>query len=87
MEDNNQNNEIIDTSMIQNEILSESTNQINGSNINKATNVPKKNGPLVAFGVVLLVAIVLVVTLFVENKSDISDNGNVLINENMPNLI
>lgn len=61
------------------------TNNIN--NNGEAAASPKKNGPIFIFGLVFLVAIVLVVTLFLENKEDPSEESAGLINENTKTLI
>ena len=92
MEDNNinQNNQINNVGTEEQNSVP-STNQTfvqqaqtNNSNTNST---PKKSGPLVIFGIVLVIAIVLVVTLFFENKNIQGNESQNLINENTKTII
>ena len=63
-------------------------NQNINTNILESNNPHKKNnGPLIIFGVIFLIAIVLVVTLFLENKEETGVIDNKLINENTKTLV
>lgn len=93
---NVENNISVDTPVVQNTVVStpnqgynqyQSSGQNGEANLGKVTNSPKKNGPLIIFGIVLLVSIVLVVTLFMENKNGFSDNKTKLINSNTKTLV
>lgn len=92
----NQNNQVGSTntgiSVNQGPIMSNQNyvqyNDFNQNNILESNNPHKKNnGPLVIFGVIFLIAIVLVVTLLLENKEETGVNDNKLINENTKTLV
>ena len=65
----------------------QSPNQVNGTASENTPSAPKKRGPLIAFGIIMVVAVVLVVTLFIENKNGLVDEKNKLINEKTRTLI
>lgn len=60
--------------------------QTNNSNLDGA-NAPKKGGPIIIFGLVFFIAIVLVVTLFMENKDNPGEDNKTLINDNTKAII
>ncbi len=61
---------------------------VNNGNISNTGNSPKKSmGPLIIFGVITLIAIVLVITLLLENKNNSGTESSALINSNTKTLV
>lgn len=60
--------------------------QTNNSNLDGAS-TPKKGGPIIIFGLIFFVAIVLVVTVFMENKDNPGEDNKTLINDNTKAVI
>ena len=65
----------------------QTTPQTNPANAAGTTNTPQKKTPLVVFGIVIVIAVVLVVTLLFENKNTETTTPESLINENTKTLI
>ena len=80
MEENNIN-------QIDNNMSNQSFKQNNDLNQTNINNSPKKNGPIVIFGVALVIAVILVVTLFIENKNSNLDLSKNIINDKMQTLV
>lgn len=61
--------------------------QTNKTNLGEVKASPKKNGPLIIFGIVFVVSIVLVVSLLLENKSQSNNDKTKLIDENTKSIV
>ena len=89
-QENNLNNQItnntVQTTNLMDSFNIGGTSLNNDNTISQKENSPKKKGILVIFGMFLIIAIVLVVTLFVENSSGFNNNQN-LIQEDTKSLI
>ena len=61
--------------------------QTNNSNSNGENNAKKKGGPIIIFGLVFLIAIVLVITLFMENKDKPTNESSNLITDTTKSIV